>query len=178
LNDDDRTYIGDPNPDVIYGGSISLAYKGLDLLLFFQGVAGNDLYVNTKSLLRGTSATNLMAELYTDGWRNPGDKTDIPAISRKDNNNNMRRSSWWVQDGSFCKIKTLQIGYSLPAKWLQKTKVFQGVRLYANTENLFTFTKFQYMDPEVPNGNPLNLGIENLGYPNPRSITFGLNVQF
>ena len=73
---------------------------------------------------------------------------------------------------------SVQIGYTFPKKIVEATKVFSSLRLYVSGENLFTFTKFKYMDPEVPNGNALNMGIENLGYPNPRTFTVGVNVQF
>lgn len=178
LNSDDRAYIGNPNPDVIYGGNIELGYKGFDFSLYFQGVAGNDIWAGTKQLQRHTSITNLLAETYTDAWRKPGDVTDVFGISRKDDNDNYRNSSWYVQDGSFCKIKTMQLGYTFPKKVVEATKVFSSLRLYVSGENLFTITKFKYMDPEVPNGSALNMGIENLGYPNPRTFTVGVNVQF
>lgn len=178
LNDKDRDYIGNPNPKLIYGGNISLGYKGIDLAIYFQGVAGNDIWVGSKQLLKRTSMTNLMAEAYLDAWKNEGDKTNIFGISRKDDNDNYRNSSWYVENGSFCKIKTLQLGYTLPRKWMKASKVFENVRFYLSGENLFTITKFKYMDPEVPNGNALNMGIENIGYPNPRTFTIGVNVQF
>lgn len=178
LDGDDRDYIGNPNPKVIYGGTISLGYKGIDLLMFIQGVAGNDIWIGTKQLLRVTSSTNLLDETYTDAWRKDGDRTDVFKVSRKDDNDNYRNSSWYVQNGSFCKIKTLQIGYTLPKQWMKASNVFENVRVYLSGENLFTFTKFKYMDPEVPNGNALNMGVENLGYPNPRTFSMGVNVQF
>lgn len=178
LNSDDRAYIGNPNPDVIYGGSIELGYKGFDFSMYLQGVAGNDIWAGTKQLQRRTSITNLLAESYTDAWRNPGDVTDVFGISRKDDNDNYRNSSWYVQNGSFCKIKSMQLGYTFPKRLISATKVFSSLRLYVSAENLFTITKFKYMDPEVPNGSALDMGIENLGYPNPRSFTFGVNVQF
>lgn len=178
LDSDDRTYIGNPNPDVIYGGNIELGYKGFDFALYFQGVAGNDIWTGTKALLRQTSMTNLLAETYTDAWRKAGDKTDVFGISRKDDNDNYRTSSWYVQDGSFLKIKSVQLGYTFPQKWIEATRVASSLRLYVSAENLFTITKFKYMDPEVPNGSALNMGMENLGYPNPRTFTVGVNVQF
>lgn len=178
LDSDDRTYIGNPNPDVIYGGNIELGYKGFDFALYFQGVAGNDIWTGTKALLRQTSMTNLLAETYTDAWRKAGDKTDVFGISRKDDNDNYRTSSWYVQDGSFLKIKSVQLGYTFPKKWIEATRVASSLRLYVSAENLFTITKFKYMDPEVPNGSALNMGMENLGYPNPRTFTVGVNVQF
>ncbi|MDD2961930.1 MAG: TonB-dependent receptor [Muribaculaceae bacterium] len=177
LNADDRDYIGNPNPDIIYGGNIMLGYKGIDLAMYFQGVAGNDLWVGTKQLYRRTSLTNLIASAYTDAWRQEGDKTNVFGISKKDDNDNYRTSSWYVENGSFLKMKTLQVGCTLPSKWMKASRVFGDVRVYFSAENLFTITKFKYMDPEVPNGNALNLGIENLGYPNPRTFTIGVNVQ-
>ena len=122
--------------------------------------------------------TNLLAETYTDAWRKAGDKTDVFGISRKDDNDNYRTSSWYVQDGSFLKIKSVQLGYTFPKKWIEATRVASSLRLYVSAENLFTITKFKYMDPEVPNGSALNMGMENLGYPNPRTFTVGVNVQF
>ncbi len=178
LNSLDRDYIGNPNPDVIFGGNIDLGYKGFDLSVYFQGVGGNDIWVGSKQLQRRTSITNLLAEAYTDAWRAPGDKTDVFGISREDNNDNYRNSSWYVVDGSFCKIKNITLGYTLPKHIIEATKVFSSLRVYVSGENLFTMTKFKYMDPEVPNGSPLNMGIENIGYPNPRTFTVGVNIQF
>lgn len=178
LNSEDRDYIGNPNPTVIYGGSINLGYKGFDLLIYLQGMAGNDIWVGSKQLQKRTSMSNLMAEAYTDAWRKAGDKTDVFGISRKDDNDNYRNSSWYVENGAFCKIKTLQIGYTLPERWLKATKVLQGARLYLSGENLFTISGFKYMDPEVPTSSVINQGIENLSYPNPRTFTLGVNVQF
>lgn len=178
IDENDYTYIGNPLPKVIYGGSINLEYKGIDLALYIQGVAGNDIWVGTKNLMNRVSMTNLLAETYTDAWRQAGDKTDVPAISLRDDNNNMRTSSWYVEDGSFCKLKTLQLGYTLPDKLIKKAKVFQSARFYVSAENLLTITKFKYMDPEVTNTDVLNLGMESTSYPNPRTISFGFNVQF
>lgn len=178
LNSDDRTYVGNPNPDVIYGGNIELGYKGFDFSLYFQGVAGNDIWAGTKTLLRRASMSNLLADTYTQAWRKPGDMTDVFGVSLKDDNDNYRGSSWYVMDGSFCKIKTMQLGYTLPSEIVKKSKLFSYLRLYLSCENVFTITKFPYMDPEVPNGNPLEQGKEGTGYPNPRTFTFGVNVQF
>ena len=178
LNSDDRDYIGNPNPDVIYGGNIELGYKGFDFSMYIQGVGGNDIWAGTKSLLRRASMTNLLEETYTEAWRNPGDVTDVFGVSLKDENDNYRASSWFVMNGSFCKIKTMQLGYTIPSNIIKKSKFCNYLRLYLSCENVFTITKFPYMDPEVPNGNALNLGYENVGYPNPRTFTFGVNVQF
>jgi TonB-linked SusC/RagA family outer membrane protein len=176
LNDDDRTYIGNPNPKIIFGGNIYLSYKGFDFNLFLQGIAGNDIWVQSKDLMRRTSVTNLLAEAYTDAWRQVGDNTDVPGVSRFDQNDNYRHSSWYVQDGSFCKIKTLQIGYSLPENVLAKTKIFKSLRFYFSAENILTVTKFKFTDPEVSNENAVNLGIYNCNYPNPQTFTFGFNI--
>lgn len=179
LNDEDRTFIGNPNPSLIYGGNINLGYKGFDLSVYFQGVTGNDLWVNTKRLYRRTSETNLLEKAYTNAWRQEGDKTDIPRISRTDDNNdNYRASSWYVESGAFCKVKNIQLGYTLPKNVMNHIKFIESINIYCNVENAFTFTNFEFTDPEVTNGHPNSLGIEDLRYPNSRKFMIGLNVQF
>lgn len=177
-DDNDQTYIGDPYPKLIYGGNINLGYKGIDLSVYIQGITGNDIWVSSRNLYRGSSQTNLLEGAFTDAWRKEGDQTDIPRISRKDDNQNFRRSSWFVENGSFCKIKTLQLGYTFPKKWMKATRFIENIRIYGSVDNLCTFTKFKFMDPEIPIKGALDLGIEETQYPNPRVFMMGVNVQF
>ena len=178
LDAEDRTYIGNPNPKIIYGGNINMSFKGFDFSLFLQGIGGCDIVAGPRELYQTMNTVNLPVKAYEEAWRNPGDKTDMPRISMNNTNENYRFSSWWVTNGSFLKVKTMQVGYTLPSKWLVKTNVLSSVRIYLSGENLFTISGYEFMDPETSNSAPLDLGIASLNYPNTRKYTLGVSVQF
>lgn len=178
-DDDDRTFIGDPNPDLIYGFNLGFAYKNLDVSMAFQGTLGNDIWNTAKGTLATAGNQNALAEAYTNAWRQEGDvNVKYPRITNSDTNNNMRASSFYVEDGSYLRLQNMQIGYTLPSSVCQKTKLFSSCRFYVSAQNLFTLTGYTGLDPEIGVDSPLNMGVDNTHYPTSRTFTLGVNLQF
>lgn len=172
ISADDRAFIGDPTPDWVYGFTLNLDYKGVDLLVFGQGVAGNQIFQGLRRLDIPT------ANYQTDAlnrWTGEGTTNSYPRLADGDPNGNFSKfSSFYLQDGDYFRIKTIQLGYTLPKKVTQKAFI-QNLRLYLTGENLFTFTKYTGYDPEVGGGT---LGIDRGQYPQAKSYMFGVNLQF
>jgi len=176
INNDDRDFIGDPNPKLIYGLNFSFGYGGFDLSWFLQGVWGNDIWNASKN---GTpTAENAQARAYTEAWRKEGDPGTYPRITNNDTNNNFRGSNWYVENGSFMRLQNIQLGYNVPKNICLQTKLISACRIYISGQNLLTFTKYSGLDPELGSNNPLNMGFDNTRYPNSRVITAGINLQF
>jgi TonB-linked SusC/RagA family outer membrane protein len=177
LNDEDKTYIGNAFPDLMVGFNLHLAYKNFDLNSNFYGTIGNDIYNQAKSgFYSGANGQNVYADAYDAAWRGEGSSNFYPRLSNSDKNKNYSTpSSFFVEDGSYFRCKLLQLGYTLPKKWTQKT----DIRFSVSAQNLFTITNYSGMDPETAAmGSAIESGIDNLGYPNPRTFLFGLNVNF
>lgn len=178
INDKDRDFIGDPNPDLIYGFNINLNYKNFDLGMFFQGTLGNDIWNANKGVFASAGRKNILAEAYTNAWFKEGDNATYPRITNSDSNDNFRGSSFYVENGSFLRLQNIQLGYTLPRSLAEKTKLFSSCRIYASGQNLFTFTKYTGLDPEVGVDNAMNLGVDQSRYPSSRTVLFGVNLQF
>lgn len=170
----DRYFAGSAYPDFSYGLSFNAAYKNFDLNIFAQGVQGNKLFNAVKRTTfsaSGPSYNKLVGIL--DAWspENPGGK--VPIISTSDNNGNFNASDFYIEDGSYLRIRNVTLGYTLPKSLSSKLKAGQ-VRVYATANNLFTFTKYSGFDPEIGmDNNGLDVG----RYPQARSFIFGLNVS-
>lgn len=179
LNDDeDRTFIGDPNPDLIYGFNLGFSYKNFDLTMAFQGTIGNDIWNVAKGGLATAGRQNALAEAYTKAWKQEGDKAKYPRITNSDSNNNYRASSFYVEDGSYLRLQNIQLGYTLPRALCERSKVFSSLRVFVTAQNLFTITSYSGLDPELGINNPLDTGVDNTRYPSARTYTFGVNLQF
>lgn len=178
INDKDRDFIGDPNPDLIYGFNINFNYKNFDLGMFFQGTLGNDIWNANKGVFASAGRKNILAEAYTNAWFKEGDNATYPRITNSDSNDNFRGSSFYVENGSFLRLQNIQLGYTLPRSLAEKTKLFSNCRIYASGQNLFTFTKYTGLDPEVGVDNAMNLGVDQSRYPSSRTVLFGVNLQF
>lgn len=179
----DQTWIYDPTPDFTWGLNIYLQYKNLDLTMFWQGVQGVDAlttvapggdtnggYKVQTDLWAGVNVPFLnKGDRVLDAWSPTNTSSTIPALSTYDNNNEKRFSSYYVENGSFLKLRTIQIGYNLPEAVVKKTPMSK-IRLYLSAQNLLTIksSNFTGVDPE----NTL------FGYPIPVNLTFGLNVSF
>ncbi|MBK5719343.1 TonB-dependent receptor [Dysgonomonas sp. Marseille-P4677] len=177
LDDNDKTYIGSAFPDLMVGLNIHLGYKNFDLISNFYGTIGNDIYNSAMGgFYAGTEGQNIFADAYDKAWRGEGTSNFYPRLSANDKNLNFRRvSSFFVEDGSYFRCKLLQLGYTLPSKITRGI----GVRFSASAQNLFTITNYSGMDPErAALGGVLEAGIDNLGYPNPRTFLFGVNINF
>ncbi len=177
--------VGDPNLDFIAGLTNNLSYKSFDLSVLLQGVFGNDLY-NVAGFYQSVNADYFDNQTVDqmNRWRNPGDITMVPQARLYGENGN-GVSSRWVQDGTFVRVKTAQLGYTLPTTLLRKISM-QSARVYVSGLNLFTFTKYTGYDPEVntqyassssQNAN-VTLGHDFYTPPQQRTITFGINIGF
>ena len=175
LNDDDRVYAGKGIPDFTYGLTISLAYKGFDLIAYGAGAQGVQKVL---ALTAGNNTiANTLAEFYTDAWKNPqstGYKHPKPV-----NDNRILASVDRMFDASFFKIKQLQLGYTLPAKIGSKVKL-SNLRLYVSLDDWFTFTKYPGLDPEggMYGRSTSGLAIDTGSYPISKKLVFGVNVSF
>lgn len=176
INEDDRTIIGDPTPDWTYGFNLNLGYKSLDLVLFGQGVWGNDIYNATRRF--DLPKANFTADAL-GRWTGEGSSTDFPRLALNDgdpslSNQNLTRSSdFWVQNGAFFRIKTLQLGYTLPTAVAARAGM-KKARVYVSANNLWTLTAYKGFDPEIGAGAGVDKGI----YPQPRFYLVGVNVTF
>jgi len=172
IDGDDRDFIGNPLPNVTYGITISLKYKDFDLLAFGQGVAGNQIYQGLRRLDIPSAnwQTNALSR-----WTGEGTSNSYPRLTSNDSNKNFSNASdFYLQDGDYFRIKTIQLGYSLPTKWIEKIGL-QRTRIYVTGENLFTFTKYTGYDPEIGGGV---MGIDRGYYPQAKTYMFGVNLQF
>ncbi len=177
-DDDDRTFIGDPNPDLIYGFNLGFTYKNFDLSMAFQGTLGNDIWNVAKGTLSTAGRQNALEEAYTKAWTKEGDHAKYPRITNSDTNNNMRNSSFYVEDGSYLRLQNMQIGYTIPEALCRKTKLFSSCRVYISGQNIFTLTNYSGLDPELGINSPLDMGVDNTHYPTSRTFTVGVNMQF
>ncbi len=167
IDNDDRTMIGNPTPDWTYGFTANASYKNFDLVVFGQGVAGNDVFQAIRRFDLPTA--NWSAEALTR-WTGEGTSNKFPRLVLNDPNQNFSRSSdFYVKDASYFRIKTLQIGYSIPKSIISKIGLVK-LRAYIMGNNLFTFTKYTGFDPEISGG--IDRGI----YPQARSYMAGINI--
>lgn len=181
---DDRTFIGDPNPDFIYGMTNTLAYKNFSLSIFLQGSQGNDIFNATRIETEGMTDYKNQSHVVVDRWRQPGDVTDIPRASPNDNRNSLI-STRFVEDGSYLRFKAVTLSYNLPGTLLSKAGI-NNAKFYVTGENLFTITGYKGFDPEVSafglsDDNTLkNIapGVDFGTYPQTRNLIFGVNLSF
>lgn len=177
INSSDRTYIGDPFPDLSYGITLGGDYKNFDLKILAQGTVGNDIMNIVKiDMKSGVGWYNAPKELLTEAW-SPTNPNQSQFKISSSNQNNLQISDWLVEDGSYLRIKSIQLGYSLPTKTLEKLQL-KGLRFWAGAYNLFTFTKYSGLDPEIGNSSPLNMGVDQGYYPVAKSWMVGLNLSF
>jgi TonB-linked SusC/RagA family outer membrane protein len=174
INADDRTQIGNPFPDFTMGWSLSLEYRGFDLSSFVYASVGNDVY---RAYERNLAMTNKFRSVL-GRWTGEGSTNDVntPRYSFVDANNNTRASDRYVEDGSFIKLKNLQLGYTFPSARLERAKL-GGLRFYVQARNLFVLTKYTGFDPEI-SGGIFDTGIDRGAYPQARSIAVGLDLKF
>ncbi|ARS36191.1 SusC/RagA family TonB-linked outer membrane protein [Pontibacter actiniarum] len=172
INSDDRTMIGDPTPDWTYGFTASAKWKSFDLMVFGQGVAGNDVFQAIRRYdLQGANWTT---EVF-GRWAGEGTSNTFPRLSFNDANKNFSSSSdFYVKDGSYFRIKVLQLGYSLPQNLISKVGLSR-LRVYVTGNNLFTFTNYTGYDPEIGGGS---FGVDRGIYPQARAYMAGINIGF
>lgn len=173
INSNDQTKIGDPFPDFTLGWNLTLNYKNFDFTAFTYASVGNDIY---KAYDRNGNYTNKQ-RMILNRWTGPNttNNAKYPRYSFEDANNNSRVSDRYVEDGSFAKIKNIQLGYNFPADIFHN--VINGLRLYIQVRNAFTFTNYTGYDPEVASTGLASTGIDYGAYPQARTFAFGLNVK-
>jgi TonB-linked SusC/RagA family outer membrane protein len=172
INDLDRAFTGNPNPTFIFALNNTITYKGFDLSLFLQGVAGNKIFNANRLYTEAMSVAQNQTVETLNRWTGEGTSTSTPRAVFNDPNKNTRPSDRYVEDGSYLRIKNLTLGYSLPSKLIEKAH-FSSVRVYASGLNMYTFTKYTGFDPEVGTS-----GIDNNVYPVTATYSFGINLGF
>lgn len=175
----DETWIGDPWPKLTYGLNINLGYKAFDLVAFFQGSYGNDIY-NWGHNYGNTLDVNLNEYYFKNAWRGPGTSNSLPILTTVQENDNYRTSDYYVEDGSYMRLKNIQLGYNLTKEFCGKLKITNG-RIWVGCTNLLTLTKYRGNDPEIgASETPTsNAGMDvDAFYPKPREISIGINVSF
>ena len=179
INENDQCVIGDPNPDFSLGLNLSVTWKRLTLSTFLTGEFGFDIYNGTKRQLNfmsyGGNSTNRGKDIL-NAWSTTNTSSSIPALTLADNNNETRMSTYFVEDGSYLKMKFVKLAYDLPTKWLSRIGA-STLSVYGQLENVFTITDYSGLDPELPLGT---YGARYDGGPYPRSRTFtvGVNLTF
>ena len=174
VNDNDRTMIGKGMPDWTAGLTLSADWKGFDATVFFQGSFGNQIF---DYCMRGDIPAQNLPAWVLNRWIGEGTSNRIPRMTNANPNQNWRSSDLWVKDGSFVRLKTAQLGYTLPAKWM-KTVFIQNFRVYVAGENLLTFTKYEGFDPEMASDGYTTIGVDRGIYPQSRTITLGASITF
>ena len=168
----DQVAIGYPSdPEIIYGFGASTGYKGFDCSFFFQGSAHSSFFINPSSIEPFSSHRNALKLVVGNYWseENPDPHAFWPRLSTSINSNNTQNSTWWLRNGAFLRLKTVEVGYSLPSK-LTKEWGFDVIRIFASGNNLLCFSDFKLWDPEM--------GGYGIGYPTQRVFNLGINVEF
>lgn len=179
ITDNDMTIIGDPNPDITMGLNLDFRYKGITLSMFFNSELGFDILNFTRRQLDfcsyGDKSMNRGIGVL-DAWTPDNPNSTIPMVSVSDNNNEIRTSTYFVEDGSYVKLKYIKLSYDFPRKVLKAMRA-EGVNIFFQVENVFTATKYSGLDPELPLG-AYGARVDNAAYPRARSFSMGLNLKF
>lgn len=191
ININDKTIIGNPHPDFTYGLNANITFRGVDLLAVFRGMYGHDIFVAYKAHTHDmrNPGYNFHRDLL-NRWTEENTDTDVFGYNRRTNDLNMEESSFYIEDGSFLRLQTLQLGYSLPKGLLDAIR-FDRIRIYVAGQNLMTLTQYEYGDPDIGalvvfqgtqqrsgNTNSLIFSSDQIRLPSPRVLTFGIDVTF
>lgn len=172
IDTDDRTDIGSPIPDATMGLNIALNYKGFDFVAYAFASLGNDIARNYERVI--PDVNKLSYKL--DRWRGEGTSNSVPRVTTAATSNTVF-SDFYVEDGSFLRLQNIQLGYTFPAKIVDRLPI-RSLRLYTSISNLFTLTNYMGYDPAASSGEPIGSGFDNGFYPAARTYTFGLNLNF
>lgn len=172
INDMDRTFLGNPNPTFIFAFNNSFGYKGFDLSIFLQGVAGNKILNANRIWSEAMSIAQNQTVETLGRWTGEGTSNELPRAVFNDPNKNTRPSDRYIEDGSYFRIKNVTLGYTLPRNLFKKAHL-EKIRVYASAVNLLTITQYTGFDPEVGTS-----GIDNNVYPVTSTFSFGVNIGF
>jgi len=182
IDEKDRIHTGRVFPKIQYGINLNASYGGFDAAVFFQGIQGNDVFNNTRYWTDRIDQTgNYRTDLNPWSPTNTGTNTPrLVASGTSAANNSRYNSTRWLEDGSYFRLKNVQIGYSLPQSVIEKMRVISRLRVYATGQNVFTVTKYSGYDPETVGGTGgiLTRGLDEGQYPNLRSFTLGIQAGF
>jgi hypothetical protein len=183
INADDRTYIGDPNPDFTYGLNLSFSWKSLDFSTFFFGSVGNDIFDQTKyftdfpDFFKG----GLRREAAVNSWSAANPNGTVPILQLAGGfSTDQVANSYFISKGTYLRNRQMQIGYTLPANLISKIGL-ERLRVYIQGANLFTMTSYKGLDPELQSSdinNTIGFGIDQGNYPHTPSFLFGVNLNF
>ena len=177
LDASDRTKIGNPWPDFVYGLTANTAYKGFDLNLFFQGTQGNDVMnIQRYDTESGTGYYNATKGFLDKAWKGEGSSDQFHKISQNQGLNNSV-SDYFVENGSYLRLKNLQLGYTFSNKYLQRAQL-NNIRVFVGGQNLLTITGYSGLDPEIGASDPKLTGIDQGYYPQARTFMLGINAKF
>jgi TonB-dependent starch-binding outer membrane protein SusC len=179
----DKTIIGNPHPDFTYGLNLNLGYKAFDLAIFGQGVQGNEIFNYLKYWTDfNTFQGNRSKDMLYNSWKKQGDVAQLPRLNSQDGTS-QQISTYFVEDGSYFRIKNIQLTYSFPAAIISKIKL-SSAQIYAQGQNMFTFTKYKGLDPDInlrTSGNDnqdIHMGIDEGAFPVAKSYNFGVRLGF
>jgi TonB-linked SusC/RagA family outer membrane protein len=172
INEDDRTNLGNPIPDITMGLNLNFNYKNIDFVMYTFASIGNDMIRNYERAL-----TDVNRQTYwLDRWRGEGTSNSVPRLTTAATSNFVF-SDFFVEDASYVRIQNVQVGYSLPQSTIDNMG-FTKVRIYVGANNLYTFTKYRGFDPGASSGAPIGGGIDFGFYPIPRTYLMGVNLNF
>jgi TonB-dependent starch-binding outer membrane protein SusC len=187
INEQDRTFLGSSIPKFTYGATANFGYKNFDLSIFFQGANGNKLYLQVNQDIEGFyRAFNVTQRVYDERWHGEGTSNSMPRVSWLGSTNNKTPSSRFLEDGSYVRLKNIQLGYTIPDKIVNRWHI-KSLRIYFTGQNLLTFTKYTGLDPEMTTSDNLNAetyrgdlaaGIDWGTYPSAKSYIVGVNLNF
>jgi hypothetical protein len=180
IDDKDRMVLANAQPKFIAGLYNQVSYKGFSLAFNIYVQWGNTIYNKGRRDQSTFNGTNLTPDKYIirDAWFKPGDITDVPRVPNASNMDNMPElNSYFLEDGSFIRLRNVKLAYSLNKALASKIKL-KGASVYIYGNNLITWTNYLWFDPEIPMGSPLTMGEDSGKYPRSRQIGLGLNLNF
>jgi len=183
IDQNDQTFLGSPIPKFTYGFNFGATYKSFDINAYFDGVYGNKILAAYEYYTDGFFISNYnMQESELGRWTGPGTSNTLPRLIASDPNDNSRVSSFYLQSGSYLRLRNLSIGYTLPKSTLAKAGI-KTFRVFVSGENLLTFTKYKGYDPEIGQqysgaGGILDIGVDNGNYPQSRTLSAGASLSF
>ncbi len=181
INENDKAVIGDPNPDFTFGFTTDFTYRRFTLSAYFQGSYGNDIYSLSMASqcynYSGSRGINTLSEVLYNYWTEDNPNSKYPALNAA-STSSLKMSDRFVYDGSYIRLKNLSLTYRIP---VEKVKWLKGASVYVSAQNLLTFTKYPFIDPDVNTyggSSSVNQGIDDYSYPYARSFTFGVKLNF
>lgn len=173
INDDDRTFLGNPNPKFIFALNNTFGYKNFDLNVFIQGEYDKDIFNANLIWQESMGTVQNQTTRVLDRWTGEGTSNSVPRAVFGDPNKNARPSNRFVEDGSYVRIKNITLGYTIPSAIAQKAALTRA-RIYVSAQNLYTFTNYSGNDPELGNASGIDLSV----YPQAKTYSIGANLSF